>query len=389
MLDRPLLKTINLNYYSRLLNANGIEYTDQVGTLFKIRGFDNYNFLLDINRIFSTSPNFELKDRTGFCASPLAYAAERPWTIPTQELTLDQALQSRVQEIISYGQKVNIFWSGGIDSTAIVTAFLKHAPDLKQIRIIYSPWSTYEHPGYLDFLKKFSNLELIDQSGDLYLHSDYDGFMLSGNGGDEMHASLDESFVDHHGYDVLNTPWKDFFYKSNPDANFIEFCEKHFAQSGREITTVLHARWWFYSITKITGILNQLDLIFHCTGPGEFNPKRMIGFLNCDQYENFIYFNLEKIQPDTNYASWRQFLKDYCFEFDKFEHWHKNKTKFHSAQLKIYQEKKQILNDKRWLMLLEDGTRIHTKNLPLFSQREWIETYQHKLEYLFNKPINK
>jgi hypothetical protein len=386
MANFPLIKSINLSYYKQLLDYNNVEVIDQVGHLYKIHGFDRYNYLLDINSVFSTHPNFGLKDRTGFCISPLVHAAERPWTVPAHECTLDQALQSRVQDITGRGQMVNLFWSGGIDSTSIVTAFLKHAPDLKQIRIIYSPWSTYEHPEYIDFLKKFIDLELIDQSGEIYLSSNYDGLIISGNTGDEQHASMDDSFLTEYGYDTLNMCWQDFFRKKKSDEGFIEFCEEHFAQAGRPITSVLHARWWFYSIAKLTGILNQNDLAFHSCGPTFFDPNRLIGFFDFDQYENFIYFNLEKILPNSNYASWRQFLKDYCFEFDGFDSWRKNKTKFHSLQLLSYQQKKEILNDKRWLMILDDGTRIHTKSLPLLNRNEWISTYQNSLEYLFNDP---
>lgn len=385
MLDRPRLKTINLDYYSKLLAINQIKSTGQVGRLHKISGFDDYNYLLDINSVFSTAPNFELNDRTGLCAMPFEYAAERAWSVPTTALTLDQAMQSRVQEITQQAHMVNIFWSGGIDSTAIVTAFLKHAPDLKQIRIVYSPWSTYEHPDYIDFLKKFSDIQLIDQSGELYLSSNYDGLIITGNPGDELHASLDQSFFNNNGYDVLFTQWKDFFWKQNSNTDFIEFCERHFAQAGMPITTVLQARWWFYTTSKLTGIINQNDLAFHCTGPADFDPKRLIGFFDCDQYENFIYFNLEKILPHSNYASWRQFLKDYCFEFDGFDSWRQNKAKFHSVQIKHYQEKKQILNDKRWLMILEDGSRIYTPNMPLLNHKDWTNKYQNSLDYLFKK----
>ena len=381
-----LVKSICLGYYKRLLESNNVVVGDKVGDLYKIPGFDRYNYLLDINSVFSTHPTFELKDRTSFCKSPVAYAAERAWTVPAYECTLDQALQHRVQDITGRDQMVNLFWSGGIDSTTIVTAFLKHAADLKQLRIIYSPWSTYEHPEYLDFLKTFTDLELTDQSGDVYLSSNYDGLMVSGNTGDEQHASIDDSFLNDHGYEALDMCWQDFFRKKNSNEDFINFCEEHFAQADRPITTVLHARWWFYSIAKLTGILNQHDLALHSCGPGTFDPTRLIGFFDFDQYENFIYFNLEKILPNSNYASWRQFLKDYCFEFDGFESWRQNKTKFHSLQIVMYQRKKQILNDKRWLMLLEDGTRIHTKNLPMFNLNEYKSTYQDSLNYLFNQP---
>jgi hypothetical protein len=208
---------------------------------------------------------------------------------------------------------------------------------------------------------------------------------ISGNSGDEIHASLDESFFSQHGYDFLHTPWKDFFHTRIPDSKFIEFCEQHFSAAGRNIVTVLDARWWFYTSTKLTSILNTNDLSFLCSGPNSFDPARLIGFFDCECYEQFIYFNTDKILPRDNYISWKQCLKDFCCEFDNFEDWRINKVKFHSVQMSIYSNKKQILNDARYLMLLSNGQRIATSGLPLFSNAEWTHIKQ-DYRYVFRAP---
>lgn len=376
----PLVKTINPIYLERLMAFNGFTPTGSLGTLFKIQGFDSYNHLLDVNSMFSNNPNFDPVDRTGMVRGPIRYSAERPWTIPISEITLESALEKRVTELCAIQGKINLFWSGGIDSTTIVVSFLQYAPDLGQLRVIYSPWSTYEHPDFFRLLQTIPGIELVDTSGEIYLDFDLDGIFVSGNASDEIHASLDESFFQQYGYDFLSTPWRDFFYGRLPDDRFIGFCEQHFSASGRDINTVLEARWWFYASTKLTSILNNWNLAFFLTDHNRFDPKRLIGFFDCEHYERFIYFNIDKIIQDSNYASWRQFLKDYCFRYDGFNEWRVNKSKFHSSQLLVYEYKKQILNDSRYLMLLDDGTRVSTPNLPLFSNKEWNrirENYQH------------
>lgn len=359
---------------------NGFTTTGSLGTLFKIQGFDSYNHLLDVNSMFSNSPNFDPVDRTGLVRGPVRYSAERPWTIPVSEITLGSALEKRVTELCATQGKINLFWSGGIDSTTIVVSFLQYARDLGQLRVIYSPWSTYEHPDFFRLLQTIPSIELVDTSGETYLDFNLDGIFVSGNTSDEIHASLDESFFQQYGYDFLSTPWRDFFYSRLSNDRFIGFCEQHFSAAGRDINTVLEARWWFYASTKLTSILNNWNLAFFLTDHNRFDPKRLIGFFDCEHYERFIYFNIDKIIQDSNYASWRQFLKDYCFKYDGFDEWRVNKSKFHSSQLLVYEYKKQILNDSRYLMLLDDGTRVSTPNLPLFSNKEWDrirENYQH------------
>jgi len=384
-MDKPLVKSINSKFAKQLLEFNNYSLNENVGWLYKIEGFDRYNRLLDINAMFSTMPRHDPVDRCQFAVGPVCYSPERRWTIPQSEISLESALEKRVTELCQSNQTLNLMWSGGIDSTALVVSFLKCAPDLRQCRIIYSPWSTFEHPEFFKFLKTFDNLELLDVSGEVYLTLDIDGLFISGHTSDEIHASLDESFFTHYGYEFLFTPWKDFFYSNLPDSKFIDFCEEYFAYSGRDINTVLDARWWFYASTKLTGLLNDTNLAFLMSGPSKFDPNRLVGFYDCDVYEQFIYFNIDKIIPSDNYSTWRQFLKDYCYNYDGFDDWRINKSKFSSNQLSIYSEKKECLNDSRHLMLLDNGVRVSTPNLPLFSQFDWDQIKQN-YQHVFRTP---
>lgn len=383
--DKPLVKSVNCVYARQLLEFNGFEIAETVGVLHKVKGFDSYNHLLDINSVFSSAPRFDLVDRTQMAVGPVVFSPVRPWSVPRQQLDLRVALEKRVADICALGQPINIFWSGGVDSTTIVTAFLRYAPDIKQCRIVYSPWSTYEHPDFYELLKTVGGLELIDISGEFYLNFNLDGVFVSGNSGDEMHASLDKSFFELHGYDFLFSNWKDFFYSQNPNDDFMDFCQRHFSAAGRKIETVLDARWWFYTTAKLTGILYTNDLNFLTSGPELFDPARLIGFYDCDHYEQFIYFNTDRIVENSNYASWKQFLKDFCYEHDGFDSWRTNKEKFHSVQVSIYSRKKQILNNSRSLMLLDNGQRASTDLLPLFSINEWNRVKQ-QYQHVFRTP---
>jgi hypothetical protein len=381
----PLVKNVNIKYSKQLLQFNDFDIVESTGVLHKVKGFDNYNQLLNINGVFSNQPCFDPVDRTNQCLGPIVFSPSRPWRAPTVELSLEAALEQRVTDICSTGQKINLLWSGGIDSTTIVVAFLKNAPHLNQCRILYSPWSTYEHPDFFNLLKSLNNIELVDISGEFYLTCDLDGIFVSGNTGDEIHASLDQSFFEQYGHEFLFTPWKDFFYSKRPEDQFIEFCEQHFVAAGRDIHTVLDARWWFYASSKLTSILNNNDLAFFTAVHSGFDPARLIGFFDCDAYEQFIYFNIDKLICSDNYATWRQFLKDYCYQYDGFDDWRTNKKKFSSTQMKTYTFKKKILNDARNLLLLDNGQRVTTPLLPLFSKSEW-EPLKQRYQHVFRSP---
>ena len=211
---------------------------------------------------------------------------------------------------------------------------------------------------------------------------------MSGNSGDEIHASIDQSFLENHGYETLHSPWQDFFIKQNNNDEFIDFCSQYFSLSGFNINTVLEARWWFYTSNKITSILRESTVPMLMSGKHiDTNLiSKIFGFFDCYEYENFIYWNIPAVMKSSNYNTWKQILKDYCFEFDKLQDWYLNKSKYHSIQLGIYTEKKIILNDNRYILILDNGERIQTPNLPFFSQVEFIENHGTTLDYLFNVP---
>lgn len=380
----PKALFLNPRFRDKIFEIYKIPFTN-VGNLYKVDGYTEHNYLVDINSIFSSYPNFGIFDRTLTVQAPVLHHIPRPWHSPETSLSLGDAMQQRVLNITATSQKINLMWSGGIDSTAILTAFLKHAPDLTQLRVLYSPWSTYEHPEYLGFLDRFPDVERVDVSGDVYLNTEFDGIFVTGDSGDESHASLDQSFIEKHGYHTLFTSWKDFFKNQNNDQRFIEFCERHFLLANRPIETVLEARWWFYISSKLYGLFYGAKMPFFVCGYENFVPSRLIPFFDCPEYEQFIFYNVDLLIQNNDYASWRQFLKDYCFEFDQLATWRSTHRKITSRQLLDYSLKQMLIKDKRWLMILEDGTRVSTPNLPLLSEFEFRKHWGSELDYLFNQ----
>ena len=382
---KPLVKCLDILLSDSLLSAQGYRIIKSCGTIQMLEGFDLYNNLITINSFFSTEPKFHPQDRTELAHGAVKFASVRAWKAPVTQIDLATAMQQRVKEITDYKVPVNIMWSGGIDSTSVLVAFIKYAPDLKQCRVIYSPWSCYEHPDFFQLLRTMPDIELVDISGTTYLDLQLDGIYVSGNTGDEMHASLDKSFFDAVGFDGLQRSWQDFFVSKGASDKLIEFCEKHFDAAGKDIVTVLDARWWFYASCKLTSVLYANDLTMLCSSNRLFDPQRLVGFFDSDSYESYIYFNTDKIIPSDNYATWKQHLKNFCFEFDGLENWCKNKTKFHSAQTRIYGLKKQLLNNQRALLWLEDGSSVITPSLPFFSKNEW-DSVKDPYQYLFRMP---
>jgi len=363
----------------QILNSKGL--LDGIeGSLPYIKGFNQYNNLLKLNSVFSSHPRFMLVDRTLSTKLPFNYYIPREWTAPTQQWSLDHAMEQRVYKLLEKSQKVNLLWSGGIDSTALVTAFIKHASNHAQIRILYSPWSTYEHPQYIDFLKNFNEIELVDISGDRYMNWDFDGIFVTGDGGDESLASMDESFIDIHGIEKLHSPWESFVYSKSNNSELVDFCQQHFKLANRPIETVLHARWWFYTICKSRSILSSKSVMLF--DRSKFNINELQGFYDCNEFENYTYWDLENAIIGSTYLSWKQPLKEYAYKFDSLETWYTTVKKHHSSQTIQYWNKKLALTDNRWIAIDTNGIRSSTPSLPVLTIKEFNEHTD--LDWAFN-----
>ena len=363
--------------------------TEQVGSLFKIPGFTQFNTLIDIDQMFNKFPQVGIPvNRASPVLMPIECNIRRGWQVPSHELTLEQALEDRVRSLSDTADKINICWSGGIDSTTVLTAFLKYSLNHQQLRILYTPCSVDEHPEYITFLeKKFPEIEKVNISA-VYLDTKFDGIFVTGHPSDEMHARLNESFFTTHGYAILMQPWETFFRSQGATDEFIEQARVYFSQAGRPINTVLDARWWFYVNSRLYCIFfyvmnfwvdhNQLD--FNCT---DFN--RVQGFFDCASYENYIFYNIDRI-TGNNYEQWKQPLKDFCYAFDQLEDYQHNKYKIPSSQFRNYRNKKRIMKKINLILLIDSGERIYTPSLPLLTQLEFNEKYANRLDYLFNEP---
>ena len=187
-------------------------------------------------------------------------------------------------------------------------------------------------------LEKNQSIELIDFGGDTYLDQNFDGIFISADGADDITASLDLSFVEEIGYTGLHQPWQDLFFKKTNSVEFVNFCESYFQTSGRDITTVLEARWWFYTGCKIQKFpRRQLGLL-------QENQPFVIGFFDCYDFEHYTFFNIDLIIPNKNYSSYKQYLKDYIYKYDQNNDYYTRKEKENSTQTSLYKKKKMILS---------------------------------------------
>ena len=383
MNQQPLLTAVASQYFFKVLKWKGAEF-DVVGSLARQRNHNPYNYLIDINSLFSDAPRGDPVDRTGNLHGAYRYQITRPWVdlVPITS-SLDQIMASRVASLVNKNQPINLMWSGGIDSTAMVAAFLKNVVHLDQIQLVYTPFSLYENKQFFEFVtKKFPSLKTIDISGQTYMSQTFPGIIVSGHGGDEFTASLDKSFFDEH-QSALSRPWQEFWAKKNCSQDLIDFSEWYFSLSGRPIQTLLEARWWFYANCKSQYYIYR-DSEF-LIDRNRVPQNKMLAFYDFVEFENYVWNDPGLVFSGLNdFKDYKKFLRAYTFDFFQDKDYLDNYVKINSVQFRLYRQKKIELLDQRWIAILDNGDVIKTDNLPLISKKEFDEKYGRTLDYLFN-----
>jgi hypothetical protein len=110
-----------------------------------------------------------------------------------------------------------------------------------------------------------------------------------------------------------------------------------------------------------------------------------IAFFYSKYFEDFMYYNTDKLLPSKEYNSYKQFVKNYAGEFDKNTHYQTTKTKVNSGQLASYVYKKDCLLNTRRIMTLSDYTPITVDSLPFLSEHDYRKKYGTSLNYLFEQ----
>ena len=204
---------------------------------------------------------FSFVDRTGAVPSIvknyIAPEQQIPTGPPTQWNYLDICLD-RAQQLLNTNQHITVLWSGGVDSTLALFAFMRQARSLDQISVLCTFESIIESGKMFDTFIKNSGVRIkFDQTRDnrglpySYDHEDPTQLYVNGSCGDQLFGkpiSLQNN--------VGNSadPWYSGFSQQ-----YIDIIEPSIKFSERPINTVRDLRWWvFFNHTWTTAMHDDL-----------------------------------------------------------------------------------------------------------------------------------
>lgn len=339
---------------------------------------DDGDFLIKINSTLSANPLGYRGNmpRSNIWDIGYNYVNTRNWNdiIQPTNLTLEEILISRSQKVLQTSQPIKVFWSGGIDSTLFLLFILLNKQSHNNLEIYHTCDSIRENPTFYDFIKKF-NVPTVYWSDQWEVNFQSDDIIMTGGAGDQLTASIDESFYSNYS-DWLHRSYIDFLsFKGWHDDN-IEAVKQKISLLRLEINTVLEFRWWFYFDIRYNYFVNvdyQMNL-------ENLTANSVISFFDDQLFDNWSFSNKNSyIENGAPYRTYKQEFKDLIYKYWNDDNYRKNMTKISSYHAQKWVSIKMMHNNQHHMCLYQDKNNIRKifkpKYYPFVSKKALIEEF--------------
>ena len=287
-------------------------------------------FVRDRFGILNKYSPYKVSDQTDTLPIPF----EKP--VPFSDL-MDQTAIDLINK--SNGENIVVCWSGGIDSTGVVVALLKHLTDKTKLKIICAPSALEEYPLFYDevLLKQGINVKVTNAIVE-NLDMMECGIITSGWCADQLFGSDTHLHIP----EAYHSPWvegisKLYSYKtdnriklSNASLELIEAVYSNYANKlGIELKQYCEFAWLFNFGCKFSFIKETMRLRM----PESTNRDKCIPFYAGLDFQRWSVSNFENIKVNNGYSN-PSFLKlpikQYITEYTNDVMYHNKKGKRNS-----------------------------------------------------------
>lgn len=203
-----------------------------------------YKKLHAINRCFSSQPWGVQQDITNHVPHHFNIKTKNEYRYQLETRSFGEICLDVAHKIAEHTDRpLAVYWSGGIDSTAVLVAIMQTV-DTHRLFVVCNQASINEFPSFYEHKIK-NRVRTISPSDMAQTYSNY--FSVSGDGGDTVWAVMDDSFWER-DHLKIHTPWQDCIDRNIMDD--FDFIEEFCSWSGVDINTWLDLRAWFYLCCK-------------------------------------------------------------------------------------------------------------------------------------------
>jgi hypothetical protein len=394
-IDTGILSTSNsYNFkFIELLKFHGIAVGNTIGgwgvgnksfSYFACPGFPDQINLFRLQRIakgglYSDGATvLECVDSTSTLYMPYKYHLYNPWKIPDYvEDNYDECFKKIVQEYLNDNSHITILWSGGVDSSAILAAFIKFCPRDK-ISIAYTSGSIIEYPLFFDYLKdnKF-NLINLESTTNI---SNLPGLVVHGVGGGVI-CDTAPRFSE---IGIFDKPWHLALAKNEwgDDHNSLyEFTEKYMINYGKKNPTV--ADLCIFSNMAIKSNNSMMYLHYD----SNLSMEKISSFYDNNIIRSWNYFHAEKYMIDSHIPKkYKIPAKEIIYSVLKDSVYLETKSKVLSQDL--WRKKCKVYGN-RYDDVQHDYFFINSNQERIYAvdKEEYLEKYGNRFDHYFNTSV--
>lgn len=287
------------------------------------------------------NPGISLMDRTGTLAHLYPFAAVDPMpdlspiSTSFSELCKARTLQLH-KAVVENGSGACIFYSGGIDSTLILTQLMSHVKesDHYHYTVVLNEASIIENPKFFNILRTFFNIGVSDNFNRLLTPNQVN---ITGECADNLFGSLTmRGVILSGGEETINADYhpvlRNFIthkiqspvLAAKVEAELLKLIEA----CPVKLTTAHDVFWWLNFTLKWQAVLYRM-LVHKPSGLNSVNghlEKWCFHFFNTQEFQRWAVHNLDLKIKDT-WKSYKWLAKELIYEVFDDDDYLKNKTK--------------------------------------------------------------
>lgn len=246
---------------------------------------------------------------------------------------------ARIQELTSHDKQVNVLWSGGIDSTFVMTLMIELgiADRLfaeNRLTIGLNMDSIRENPVFYEKFIKQRYLSCVVQANNLLINPKPNEVIITGEMADNLVGSLTmKSCVDYyndfgtvHKNKQVAIDWMSRKLESNERGEFYEFIEQVCANSPVEIVTAHDLLWYLNFNFKWQAV--NFRIVSHCASQSVGNQliDNLKHFFNTEDFQQWSMLEGHHFQGNS-WADYKMVMKKQIYQVTGDIDYFRNKTK--------------------------------------------------------------
>ncbi len=339
--DLPIVcynaRWINARFYRNNLPLpeayRSADYTDEVFAGYRL-ACEFFEHVMLLDRTGSGFPHFASVQ----CITPM------PMDIAGFDKTFTDCAMARAEQLVGSGKLVEVYWSGGIDSTAVLVALMQAEIRRDQLKVFLTWNSIFEYPYFYHKFIKDAYDHAIGTLGDVKYALSFgaDKLVVTGEHGDQLFGSV---VIARYTNELLRKP-----YEVGIPGPVREFLAPLIAASPAVVTTTYDWLWYCNFNLKWQGVKTRF--LMRMEGPAAAWPDALFHFYDTGDFQRWSLANNEpKILSHQNSYKWP--AKQFIHTFAKDEDYLYKKGKVNSLR-NVGRP-----GQNEWCFILADGSKVY------------------------------